>query len=74
MALKPSIVSSMWLKNLINSVLEPVIHQVVWDSRDAKGQQVSSDVYLYTLKGGLNTYTRKMVVITDAIRSSGKVY
>jgi len=51
------------MKTLVNEEFEPGTHQVVWDGKNEQGQQVSSGVYLYTLKGGLNTYTRKMLLL-----------
>jgi flagellar hook assembly protein FlgD len=51
------------VKTLINSELEAGIHRIVWDGRNERGQRVSSGVYLYTMRGGSKTYTRKMVSV-----------
>jgi len=48
---------------LVDSTLDPGSHKVVWDGRDSAGQPVSSGIYLYTLRGGKNVYTRKMVLM-----------
>ncbi len=48
---------------LIDSDLEPGNHRVVWNGRNDKGQPVSSGIYLYTLRSGGKTSTRKMVAL-----------
>jgi flagellar hook assembly protein FlgD len=48
---------------LIDSEYEPGNHRVVWNGRTDKGEQVSSGIYLYTLRSGDKTYTRKMVML-----------
>jgi len=35
----------------------------VWDGRNDDGDRVSSGVYLYTLRAGRETHTRKMAVL-----------
>ena len=51
------------VKTLIDSELEPGRHRVVWDGRNDRGQRVASGIYLYTLKSGDKTHTRKMVLL-----------
>jgi len=51
------------VKTLMNEDLDPGTHQVVWDGKNEQGEQVSSGIFLYTLKIEDQIYTRKMVVI-----------
>ena len=48
---------------LVDSELEPGSHRVIWNGRNDKGEQASSGIYLYTLRSGDKTYTRKMVML-----------
>ena len=48
---------------LVDEEYEPGSYQIVWDGKNEQGQQVSSGVYLYTLKSGNLTYTKKMAVV-----------
>jgi hypothetical protein len=50
------------VKTLVSEELAPGNHQIVWNGRNEQGQQVSSGIYLYTLKSGDERYTRRMVV------------
>jgi len=51
------------VRTLVDSEFEPGSHRVVWDGRNDRGQQVTSGVYLYTLRSEAKTYTRKMVMV-----------
>jgi hypothetical protein len=51
------------VKTLIDSDLEPGRHSVVWDGRNDSGGNVSSGIYLYTLRSEGNHHTRKMIVL-----------
>jgi len=51
------------VKILISEKLEPGSHKVLWDGKNEQGQQVSSGIYLYTLKSGDKRYTRKMIMV-----------
>ncbi len=51
------------VKTLIDGEIEPGTHEVVWDGRNEKGEQVASGIYLYTLKNGRTVYTRKMLML-----------
>jgi len=48
---------------LIDSEYEPGSHRVVWDGKNDKGEPVSSGIYLYTLRSGDKSYTKKMVMV-----------
>jgi flagellar hook assembly protein FlgD len=48
---------------LVDGDLDRRRHQVVWDGRDDAGNTVSSGVYMYRLRAGNFTATRKMLVI-----------
>ncbi|MFQ6104681.1 MAG: FG-GAP-like repeat-containing protein [Candidatus Glassbacteria bacterium] len=52
-----------YVNTLIDSQLEPGRHEIVWDGRNGEGERVSSGIYLYTLRCGDKTYTRKMVMV-----------
>ena len=49
------------VRALVNAHQRAGMYQVVWDGRDASGQEVTSGVYLYRLKAGANVAIRKMV-------------
>jgi len=51
------------VNTLVDEAFDPGTHQVVWVGKNEQGQQVSSGVYLYTLKSGVETHTRKMVIL-----------
>jgi len=51
------------IRTLIDSALEPGRHTVHWDGRNDRGERVSSGIYLYTLKAGNGSYTRKMTLL-----------
>jgi hypothetical protein len=51
------------VKTLMDEYLEPGTHQIHWDGRDEEGQPVSSGVYLYTLRAGSETFTRRMTIL-----------
>jgi len=38
-------------------------HEVIWDGKDESGAEVASGVYLYRLKTGQGTITRKMILL-----------
>jgi len=48
---------------LVNEERQPGTYSVFWDGRDESGQQVSSGVYLYRMRAGEFTQTRKMVLV-----------
>jgi parallel beta-helix repeat protein len=51
------------VKELVNSEFAPGTHKVHWDGRDERGRSVASGIYLYTLKAGEESFTRKMMVL-----------
>jgi flagellar hook assembly protein FlgD len=38
-------------------------HEILWDSRDTRGNQVASGVYFVQLEAGENTATKKILLI-----------
>jgi len=50
------------VRTLVDEKLQPGTHKVVWNGKKELGQHLSSGIYLYTLKSGDRTYTKKMVV------------
>jgi len=51
------------VRSLIDSELEIGNHMVVWDGSDDNGQNVSSGVYLYILRNGDSSISRKMTLL-----------
>jgi len=51
------------VRTLIASEIEPGSHRIHWDGRNERGQQVSSGIYLYTLKADEERFTKKMTVL-----------
>ncbi len=52
-----------FVRILADEALEPGEHRAVWDGRGRRGEALSSGVYLYTLRSGWKTITRKMVLL-----------
>jgi hypothetical protein len=50
------------VRTLIDGQLTAGEYQISWDGKDADGKDVSSGLYLYRLKAGESTLTRKMVL------------
>jgi hypothetical protein len=52
---------------LVNTVAAGVYpagaHQVVWDGRDAAGQNAAAGVYIYRLQAGKQSWTKKMTLV-----------
>jgi hypothetical protein len=51
------------VRTLVDDRLSPGTHSVVWDGRASFGSPVPSGVYLYRLKAGSFTSTRKMTLL-----------
>jgi subtilisin-like proprotein convertase family protein len=50
------------VRTLLDRTLQPGLHEVRWDGRDADGAPVPAGVYLYRLTAGDANLTRKVVV------------
>ncbi len=48
---------------LLDGIVEPGHHTVVWNGNDTAGRSSASGVYLYTLEAGETRETRKMVLV-----------
>lgn len=51
------------IKTLCNTQLSPGSYSYIWDGRDLEGKQVSSGVYLYSLRTPEKMITNKVVMI-----------
>jgi hypothetical protein len=51
------------IRNLVNRVMTPGSHNLVWDGTGSTGRRVSSGVYYYVLKVGDETAKRTVVVL-----------
>ncbi len=51
------------VKQLVNGQLSAGQHQVIWNGTDINGNPVTSGIYLYKLKSGVYTSTRKMILL-----------
>ncbi len=51
------------VRTLVNAMQAPGEHSVVWDGRDQSGVAVASGIYLYKMRAGDFTETRKMVLM-----------
>ncbi len=51
------------VRMLVDSDLEPGSHRIHWNGRNDRGEPVSSGIFLYILKSGGQSHTRKMVVL-----------
>ncbi len=50
------------VRELVDGIQNQGMHQVVWDGKDQRDEQVSSGVYLYTIRAGARQLTRKFVL------------
>ena len=48
---------------LVNEVRPAGVYTVRWDGRNDRGEPVSSGIYLYQLKVGSATATKKMILL-----------
>jgi hypothetical protein len=51
------------VKQLVNGEFAVGKHQIVWDATNARGERVSSGVYLYRLEAGSFTQQRKLLLM-----------
>ena len=55
--------SGQLVRSLINERKQPGTYVAAWDGRDARGNRLSTGVYLYTLQAGDTRTTRKMLLL-----------
>lgn len=52
------------IKELFNAEIKAEkLYHVVWDGKDESGRQAGSGIYLYKMKGGSYSYSRKMIML-----------
>ncbi len=51
------------VNTLVDEKVEAGTHSVIWNGTDENNQPVTSGIYLYKLKTGNETYTRKMLLL-----------
>ncbi|MCH8068374.1 MAG: T9SS type A sorting domain-containing protein [Candidatus Marinimicrobia bacterium] len=51
------------VKTLMDKRLEPGYHEIVWNSKDNLGNNVSSGMYLYAIQSGDFVAVKKMVLL-----------
>ncbi len=51
------------VRDLTVANARPGLNQVVWDSRDARDQKAASGVYVYRLRAGNSTQTKKLILL-----------
>jgi len=51
------------VRTLIDRTEEPGYESVVWDATNDIGQQISAGVYIYRIKAGEFSKTRKMILL-----------
>lgn len=56
-------ISGQLVKTLADEVETPGFHQIRWNGRDSKGQLLPNGVYVYRLKTGSMTITKKMILV-----------
>jgi len=56
-------VEGRYVRTLVDEVLSGGLNEAVWDGRDARGNPVSSGVYLYRLHVGNQTATKKLTIL-----------
>jgi 1,4-alpha-glucan branching enzyme len=56
-------VSGRLVRCLLDKVVEPGVHETVWDGKDDAGRVSASGVYFYRLEAGAYSGTRKMILV-----------
>jgi hypothetical protein len=51
------------VRTLVDEMMQPGSHEVVWDGRDSRGRQVSSGVYFCRLEAGGATDCKRMLLL-----------
>ena len=51
------------VKTLVNGMMQPGKHQVVWNATNEAGAKVSSGIYFYRLEGDFGVKVRKMILV-----------
>ncbi len=51
------------IRSLMDADVQAGQYQIVWDGKDDQGREVSSGLYLYQLKSGTKTVSRKMLLM-----------
>lgn len=51
------------IRKLIDNIFNAGSHELFWDGKDAKGYEVHSGIYFYTLKSGSEYMTKKMTLL-----------
>jgi alpha-amylase len=51
------------VRTLVDGEIQVGSHSVIWDSRNDKGQQVSSGIYIYRIQSGNFVKTKKMTLL-----------
>ena len=50
-------------KLIDNETFQKGIHSIIWNGKNNKGKEVSTNVYLYTLRIGDNSFSKKMLLL-----------
>jgi hypothetical protein len=51
------------VRTLVDGVMGPGAHAMTWDGRDGMGRRVTPGIYIYKLTSGINSATKKMLLI-----------
>jgi hypothetical protein len=51
------------VREILSEEMVAGAHEVVWDGRDAVGREVSSGVYVYLLRSGIQTAVKRMTLV-----------
>ena len=51
------------VRTLVDKVYNPGVHSALWDGTDETGNKVSSGVYIYMLRAGEFTNSKKMLFV-----------
>ena len=48
---------------LLNSEVEPGLHQLIWDAKSESGKNLNSGLYFYTMFAGDHVQSKRMLLI-----------